>query len=112
MELILNIYKNRDEIEKTYKTDTFKLWFGTVEDFAQLLDLDSIQTGSDAEIIKVVGKSIFGSMDVIKDLLKDVFVGVTDEELRRTDVSEIASVLVEIVKFTFATMAKGVKGKN
>lgn len=112
MELKLNIYKNRDEIEKTYVTDTFKLWFGTVEDFAKLINLDEIQTGSDAEIISLVGKSIFGSMDIIKDLMKDVFVGLTDDELRRTDVSDLATVIVEIVKFTLETISKGATGKN
>lgn len=112
MELNLNIYKNRDEIEKTYTTDTFRLWFGTIEDFAKLLNLDELKTGSDTEIVKLVGKSLFGSMDIVKDLFKDVFIGVTDEELRRTDVSEIASILVEIVKYTFSTLTKGVNAKN
>lgn len=111
MEIKLDIYKKK-EIIKTYKTDTYDLMFGTVEDFANLINIDELKTCTDAEIIKLVGKAIFSGMDIIKVLLKDVFVGLTDEELRNTKSKDIAKVLVEIVKFTLNEIGKSVTSKN
>lgn len=107
----LNIY-NKKEIIKTYEVDTYDLMFGTVEDVANAIDLDSLKTGSDVEIIKMVGKLVMSSMDTVKNLLKDIFDDITDEELKKTKVSEIATVLVDVVKFTIAQLNLGGNGKN
>lgn len=107
----LNIYDKR-KIVKTYETDTYDLMFGTVEDVANAVDIDSLKTGSDVEIIKMVGKLVMTSMDTVKDLLKDIFNGITDEELKKTKVSEIAKVLVEVVQFTITQLNLGVNEKN
>ena len=111
MEIKLNIY-NKKDIIKTYKTDTYDLMFGTVEDFASLINIDELKTCTDAEIIKLVGKALLSGMDIIKVLLKDVFVGLTDEEIRKTKTKEIAKVLVEIIKFTISEISKSVTQKN
>ena len=107
----LNIY-DKKKIVKTYEVDTYDLMFGTVEDVANAIDLDSLKTGSDVEIIKMVGKLVMSSMDTVKNLLKDIFDGITDEELKQTKVSEIATVLVDVVKFTIAQLNLGGNGKN
>ncbi len=107
----LNIYEKK-KIIKTYEVDTYDLMFGTVEDVANAIDLDSLKTGSDVEIIKMVGKLVMSSMDTVKNLLKDIFDGITDEELKQTKVSEIATVLVDVVKFTIAQLNLGGNGKN
>ena len=107
----LNIYEKK-RIIKTYEVDTYDLMFGTVEDVANAIDLDSLKTGSDVEIIKMVGKLVMSSMDTVKNLLKDIFDGITDEELKQTKVSEIATVLVDVVKFTIAQLNLGGNGKN
>lgn len=106
MELKLNIYKKK-EIEKTYTAETYDLMFGTVEDLINIIDLDKLEKGTDAEIIKLVGNVVMKGMDIIKPLLKDIFEGLTDEELRNTKVSEIAKVLVEVVKFSITQMNQG-----
>jgi len=112
MELKLNIYKKK-EIVNTYTTESYDLLFGTVEDFIELVDLDKLEKGTDAEIIKLVGNVIIkGGLEVIKPLIKDIFDGLTDEELRQTKVSEIAKVLVEVVKFAISQMSIGNDGKN
>lgn len=111
MELKLNVYEKR-VIVKTYTAETYDLMFGTVEDLIELIDLDSLKSGSDAEIIKLVGKIVINGMDVIKPLLKDIFNGITDEELKCTKVSEVANALVEVTKFTIAQIAKGNNSKN
>lgn len=110
----LNIYEKK-QVVKTYEVDTYDLMWGTIEDVAAAIDLDKLETGSDVEIIKLVGKLIFTSMDTIRGLLKDIFDGLTDEELRNTKTSEIAMVLIDVVKFTITQLNigfKGNKGKN
>lgn len=107
----LSIYK-KGQVEKTYTAETYDLMFGTVEDVADAVDLDSLKTGSDVEIIKMIGNLVLNSMDTVKNLLKDIFDGVTDDELKRTKVKEIASVLLEVVKFTIAQISLGNNGKN
>lgn len=107
----LNIYEKR-KIVKTYEAETYDLMFGTVEDFINLVDLDKLKTGTDAEIVKLVGDVVLKGMNVIKPLLKDVFEGLNDEELRNTKVSEIASVLIDIIKFAITELSKGANGKN
>lgn len=111
MELKLNIY-NRKKVEKTYTAETYDLMFGTVEDLIDIINLDKIQTGSDVEIIKLVGDVVVHGLDIIKPLLKDVFEGLTDEELKHTKVKEIAEVLVNIVKFSVSEIDKGANSKN
>lgn len=107
----LNIY-DKKKIVKTYEVDAYDLMFGTVEDVANAIDIDSLKSGSDVEIIKMVGKLVMSSMDTVKNLLKDIFDGLTDEELKNTKVSEIATVLVDVVKFTIAQLNLGENGKN
>lgn len=107
----LNIYEKK-KVVKTYECDTYDLMFGTIEDVAEAVDLDSLKTGTDVEIIRMVGNLVFKSMDTVKDLLKDIFEGITDEELKNTKVSEIAVVLVDVVKYTIAQLNKGNNGKN
>ena len=107
----LNIYENK-EIVKTYTTDTYDLMFGTIEDVAEAIDLDSLKTGTDVEIIKMIGKMLLSSMDTVKGLLKDIFEGLTDEEIKKTKVNEIAVVLLDVVKFTIQQLSIGSSSKN
>lgn len=107
----LNIYEKK-KIIKTYEAETYDLMFGTVEDLINLIDLDKLQTGSDVEVIKLVGNLVMQGMDIIRPLLLDIFDGLTIEELRHTKVSEIASILVEVVKFAISQLSLGANGKN
>ena len=107
----LNIYVKK-QIVKTYEVDKYDLMFGVVEDVADALDLDSLKSGSNAEIIKLVGNMVFKSMDTIKELMKDIFDGLTDEELKNVKVSEIVDVLVGVVQFTILQLKLGANGKN
>lgn len=111
MELKLNIY-NKKEITKTYTNDTYDLMFGTIEDFMDLINVDELKTGSDQEIIMLVGKALPKGMGTIKVLLKDVFEGMTDEELKHTKVKEITKVLVNIIKSSITEIGKGIDEKN
>ena len=107
----LNIYENK-QVVKTYTADTYDLMFGTIEDVAKAIDLDSLKTGTDVEIIKMIGKMLLSSMDTVKNLLKDIFEGLTDEEIKKTKVNEIAVVLLDVVKFTIQQLSIGNSSKN
>lgn len=99
----LNIYEKK-EVIKTYEADTYDLMFGTVEDVADALNLDAMQTGSDVEIIRMAMNLVLTSLGTVKDLMKDIFDGLTDEELRKVKVREMAEVLVEVAKYTLELM--------
>lgn len=107
----LNVYEKK-KVVKTYETNTYDLMFGTVEDVANAVKLDELKTGSDTEIITMVAGFVVTSMDTVKNLLKDIFEGITDEELKNTKVSEIAGVLVDVVKFTITQLSLGGNSKN
>lgn len=107
----LNVYEKK-QVVKTYETDAYDLMFGTVEDVANAVKLDDLKTGSDVEIIKMVGNLLLTSMDTVKELMKDIFDGLTDDELKHVKVSDIAQVLVEVVMFTVTQLNIGVDRKN
>lgn len=111
MDLKLNIYEKR-KIIKTYTAETYDLMFGTVEDLLNVIDIDNIQAGDKTELIKAVAKVLAHSMDIVKPLLKDVFDGLTDEELRNTSIKEIVDVLSNIVTYSINQITKGNNGKN
>lgn len=103
--MTLNIYEKK-QVVKTYEADTYDLMFGTLEDVADAIKLDDMQTGSDAEIMRMAASLVINAKDTVKDLMKDIFDGITDEELRRTKVSEQAAVLYEVVIYTLAQFNK------
>lgn len=107
----LNIY-DKKKIVKTYTADTYDLLWGVVEDVAAAVDLDGLKTGSETEIMKLVLNLVLKSMGTVKELMKDVFDGITDEELKKTKVKEIAQVLVDVVKYTIAQMNLFSNSKN
>lgn len=111
MQLKLNIYEKR-KIVKEYTADTYDLMFGTVEDFCDLVNLDELKTGSDTEIIKMAGKALTNGMETVKDLFKDIFEGITDDELRKTKIKEMIKVIVEVIKYSLIEMNKGIAQKN
>ena len=111
MDLKLNIYEKKNII-KTYTAETYDLMFGICEDVAHAIDIDSLKTGSDTEILKAILKLAMTSMDTIKLLMKDIFDGLTDEEIRKAKIKEMAQVLVDVVKYTISQLNLGVNSKN
>lgn len=107
----LNIYEKK-QIVKTYEVDSYDLMFGVLEDVADAIKLDELKNGTDVEILKMAGNLVLHSMDTVKDLFKDIFEGITDEELKKCKISEMAVVLVDVVKFTLTQLNKGFGSKN
>lgn len=90
-EITLNIYKatDKNEVEKTYTTKGYKLMYGTVKDFMSIIDLDKIE--DNAEVAKMIMKGY----DQIEPLILDIFPELLEEELRRTGVDDIVSVIIQ-----------------
>lgn len=107
----LNIYEGR-KIVKTYEADTYDLMFGVLEDVADAVKLDEMKSGSNEELVKMALGLVTRSIGTVRDMMKDIFDGITDEELRRTRVSEMGAVIVEIIKYTISQLNRGISGKN
>ena len=105
----LNIYSGNDII-KVYETGAYNLKFGTIEDVANAVNLDNLKTGSNAEYIQMAVNLVLNSMDTVKNLMKDIFKGITDEELRNSSVKEMALVLVDVVTYTMQELSVGSRG--
>ena len=101
MELKLNIYKNQQEIEKTYQAQDYDVMYGTVEDLLDCLDLEALtnNAGTD-DLISAASRLLRARADVINPLLLDIFPGLTEEELRHTKARELLEVIVNLTGFS------------
>lgn len=92
--LNLNIYSAADKsaVEKTYTAESYDLMLGTVEDLMQLIDVDKMT--DNVEITRMVVKGF----SKLKPFIKDVFAGVTDEELKRVKIKELIPTFIQIFK--------------
>lgn len=99
MELNLHIYKGR-EIVKTYKTETIDLMYGTVEDIVNVLELDKIKKGDNLEIAACVMRA----SGQLKPFLKDLFDGVTDDEIRNTRMQNLIDIFRGLYQYAIMEM--------
>jgi hypothetical protein len=106
MELKLNIYVDRKlkEVEKTYVVNDFELSTGACEDLLNIINIDmfdgSLEALSDESKLAEMLKMIVGGVSVFKDILKDVFDELTDDEIKRTRTSEIIKCVASIIKYS------------
>lgn len=92
--LYLNIYKqeNKNEIEKTYTAESYDLMLGTVEELMQLIDVDKMTDNI------AITRMVVQGYGKLKPFIKDVFHGVTDDELKRVKVKELIPTFIQIFK--------------
>lgn len=77
----LKVYGADDEIIKTYTTHRIK--YGLIEDFIDL--------SKDLE-----GKNQLQQFALMKPILKTLFPGITDEDLREVDFVEVSQVILKL----------------
>lgn len=94
MELNLHIYEGK-KISKTYKAETVDFSFGVVEDILDVLDFDNMKTGDNKEIASMIIKT----SKQLKPFLKDLFDGVTDEEIRHTRMQNLISIFKNLIAY-------------
>ncbi len=97
----LNIY-DKKKVTKTYEAEEYFLMFSTVEDTIKLFNVEQLKTGSNDEITKLVLTTLPKCIGSVKPLLKDIFDGLTDEEIRNTRIVDIAMVFVNVVKHAYS----------
>ena len=90
--LSLNIYGKNGKVEKTYTAESYDLMLGTVEDLMQIIDVDKMTDNIAITRMVVKGYS------QLKPFIKDVFTGVTDEELKLVKVKELIPTFIDIFK--------------
>ena len=117
MELKLNIYKSRKlkEIEKTLVAEDFELSTGICEDMLKLINIDlfeGVTALSEEDQFVEIFKIVVGGFDIFKDLLKDVFDDLTDEEIERTKVKEVAYIVFRIVKYSLENLFSSFRGNE
>ena len=105
MEITLKIY-NGNEIEKTYTAETIDFSFGVVEDILDALDLENIKSDSKTELAGVIIKC----SKQLKPFLKDLFPGVTDEEIRRTHMQNLVEVFRGLYHYATAELGAATEG--
>lgn len=110
MILKLNVYSDQKDtagkkaIVKTYVADEFDLMYGTVEDVLTLFA--DVDMKNNMQMLKTISKG----MKLLNPILKDVFDGLTDEELKHVKVKELVPVMMKIV--TMATSGFAGDSKN
>lgn len=94
MQLLLNIYDPESKvIAKQYKAETVDIMFGTIEDIIECVDVDELDDNM------AWAKIIVTSLKKLKPLLKEVFTGLTDEELKNTKIKELIPLFKEIISY-------------
>ena len=98
MQLLLNIYDPETKIiAKQYKAESVDIMFGTIEDLIEIIDIDKLSEDNDTELTKIILMSI----KKVKPLLKEVFTGLSDDELKNTKIKELIPLFIDIVKYMF-----------
>lgn len=90
----LNVYakENKNKVEKTYTAESYDLMLGTVEDLMQLFDVDKMTDNI------AIAKMVVQGYSKLKPFIKDIFPGITDDELNRVKVKELIPAFVQVFK--------------
>lgn len=109
--LELNIYKevtNKNnetvlEVEKTYKTDTDNLLMSSLEDFLIAYEEETEIKKEDKEDVEdSFVKTVKKQKNHVQETAKRIFPNITDEELKRTKISEINELALRVMTFVLA----------
>lgn len=102
----LNIYDNKGNIVKTYKTEYIYISTGIVEDIFKLVDIDKLlskgttQEELGAEMLKIVVKG----WSNFKQIIMQIFDGLTEEEFKNTRLNEIVSIIFYILNNALSSL--------
>lgn len=101
MELKLNIYDDNNKVIKTYKAESFNLKTRTIRKLTQVVDLEKVmETKNNTELASQVSKIVVTTFDEVSLILKQMFEGLTDEEIDNTNLNEVVAIVMEVGKDT------------
>lgn len=114
MEVRLNIYTDETlkEIEKTYVQNDFKLATSVAEDLLDLINIDMFIGTDENAAMKELFKVVLKGRPQFKTLLKRVFDGLTDDEIKRTNLKEFVQAIYNIAVYTIAGLFDLADEKN
>ena len=93
--LTLNIYgrgEEKNNVVKKYTAEGYDLPLGVITDICDIVDADNMTDEKAIAIAAVKG------VRLISPVLKDVFPGVTDEELRNVKTKELITLFVQLAR--------------
>lgn len=119
MEMKLNIYTDDfcTEVARVATAGEFKLSLGICEDVLDIIQIDMWEGGLSAlseESMRELSIGIIrDAFPFFKKIVRRLF-NLTEDEVRNTDLVDIAMVVVEIIKYSISKLGSslGVKGKN
>lgn len=117
MELKLDIYADRlcRKVERTATANDFELSTGVCEDVLNIINIDMFEGGlatlSDESMQELAVGIIKNGYPFFVDLIKDIF-EISDDEAKRIKVTDIATVVLDIVKYSFTQLANSLGGKK
>ena len=85
MNITLKIYDGR-KVVKEYNAETIDFSFGVVEDILDVLDFEHMESKTD------IAAMIIKCSKQLRPFLKDIFDGLTDEEVRNTRIQNLVEV--------------------
>lgn len=116
MELKLVTYKKENGkkiVDKTFCVSEYSLSFGTIENFIKVIDIETLtKCQTDDDLLKWGGRAVLQSFDQIAPLMLDIFENLTTEQLKTAATKDIAKVLIDVMKYTFAEIMSLGKEKN
>lgn len=88
----LKIYEGKTVV-KEYHAETIDLSFGIVEDVLDALDFEHMTDKTE------IATMIIKAMKQLRPLLKDIFDGVTDDEIRHTRIQNLVDIFKDFYKY-------------
>lgn len=110
MELKLDIYTTRlcRKVERTATAQDFELSTGVCEDVLDIINIDMFEGGlaslSNESATELVIGIIKNGYPFFMDLIKEIF-EISDSEAKRIKVTDIAKVVLDIIKYSFSQLA-------
>lgn len=108
MELKLDVYDSKGgSVVKTYTCHEFHILTGTCEDLLEAVNIDSIinENKIDAEAIgMVITKLVTSNYKKFRPILINCFDGLTEEEFKHTDVTQVVQNIIKIIMFVLTEM--------
>lgn len=117
MELKLNIYETKlcRRVERIATANDFELSTGICEDVLNIINIDMFAGGlsalSDESMQELAIGIIKDGYPFFMELIKEIF-EITDDEAKRLKISEVATVVLDIVKYSFSQLATALGGKK
>ena len=107
----LNIYK-RGKVEKTYTTENHRVLFGTIKKLTKITDSITIDAIDDANFYNAILTIIPEATEAVEDVLYELFPELTEEEITKTSLEEIALIIFELIKFQSVQIKAAFKGSG